>query len=418
MTRIAILDYGMGNLRSVGKALEHVGAEPFLTSEHARVREADGIVLPGVGAMPKAMERVRDLKLDQLLRERVEAEVPVIGLCMGMQLLFDSTTEMGGAEGIGLLRGPVEALDAPGLKVPQIGWNPVSWRRESPLNEGLPAPCAFYHANSFAPRPDGRGRGARHRRLRKRVRERGGAGAGVRAPVAPGEVRPGRPAAAEELRLARRMILLPAVDIRDGKAVRLRQGHFDDETVYADDPLEAARSFVEAGARFLHIVDLDGAREGEPANLHHVERITSELDVPVELGGGLRSIASIRRALAAGASRVVLGTAAFTDPDLLDEALSAFTSRILVGVDVRGGKVSVAGWTRETQMRGEDAIRRMQRQGVTRFVYTNVDRDGMLEGPDLDEVQARRPKPCAGASSTPAGSARSTTCAPWARCGS
>jgi phosphoribosylformimino-5-aminoimidazole carboxamide ribotide isomerase len=183
------------------------------------------------------------------------------------------------------------------------------------------------------------------------------------------------------------MILLPAVDIREGKAVRLRQGDFDQETVYADDPLEAARSFVEAGARFLHLVDLDGARHGEPVNLHHVERIVSTLEVPVELGGGLRSIASIRRALAAGASRVVLGTAAFTDPDLLDEALRAFTSRILVGVDVRGSMVSVAGWTRETQMRGEDAIRRMQRQGVTRFVYTNVDRDGMLDGPDLEEVR-------------------------------
>src|SRR5918992_2863229 len=184
------------------------------------------------------------------------------------------------------------------------------------------------------------------------------------------------------------MILLPAVDIRDGRAVRLRQGDFDDETVYADDPLAAARSFVEAGARFLHVVDLDGAREGEPVNLEHVERIVGELGVPVELGGGLRSIASIRRALAAGADRVVLGTAAFTDPDLLDEALSAFTSRILVGVDVRRGQVSVAGWTRETQVRGEDAIRRMQQRGATRFVYTNVDRDGMLEGPDLDEVRA------------------------------
>jgi phosphoribosylformimino-5-aminoimidazole carboxamide ribotide isomerase len=118
-----------------------------------------------------------------------------------------------------------------------------------------------------------------------------------------------------------------------------------------------------------------------------VERIAGELDVPVELGGGLRSIASIRRALAAGAARVVLGTAAFTDPDLLDEALSAFTSRILVGVDVRGGRVSVAGWTRETQVPGEDAIRRLQQRGATRFVYTNVDRDGMLEGPDLDEVR-------------------------------
>jgi phosphoribosylformimino-5-aminoimidazole carboxamide ribotide isomerase len=183
------------------------------------------------------------------------------------------------------------------------------------------------------------------------------------------------------------MILLPAVDIRDGRAVRLRQGDFADETVYADNPFEAARSFVEAGARFLHVVDLDGAREGEPVNLHHVERIAGELDVPVELGGGLRSIASIRRALAAGAARVVLGTAAFTEPELLDEALSAFTSRILVGVDVRGGKVSVAAWTRETQARGDDAIRRLQQQGVTRFVYTNVDRDGMLEGPDLDEVK-------------------------------
>ena len=183
------------------------------------------------------------------------------------------------------------------------------------------------------------------------------------------------------------MILLPAVDIRDGHAVRLRQGHFDQETVYADDPLDAARSFVEAGARFLHVVDLDGAREGEPVNLRHVEAIARELPVPLQIGGGLRSIASIRRALGAGADRVVLGTAAFTDPDLLDEALAAFTSRILVGVDVRGGRVSVAGWTRETQVPGEDAIRRMQARGATRFVYTNVDRDGMLEGMDLDEVR-------------------------------
>jgi imidazole glycerol-phosphate synthase subunit HisH len=153
VTRLAILDYGMGNLRSVAKALEHVGARPELTNDHARVREAEGVVLPGVGAMPKAMDRVRRLGLDELLRERVDSGLPLIGLCMGMQLLFESTTELGGAEGIGLLDGPVEQLDAPGLKVPQIGWNPVAWRRESALNAGLPDPCAFYHANSFAPRP-------------------------------------------------------------------------------------------------------------------------------------------------------------------------------------------------------------------------------------------------------------------------
>jgi glutamine amidotransferase len=153
VTRIAILDYGMGNLRSVAKALEHVGARPEVTSDHGRVREADGVVLPGVGAMPRAMERVRRLGLDELLRERVDAGVPLLGLCMGMQLLFEATTELGGSDGIGLLEGPVEELEAPGLKVPQIGWNPVDWRRQTALNDGLPNPCAFYHANSFAPRP-------------------------------------------------------------------------------------------------------------------------------------------------------------------------------------------------------------------------------------------------------------------------
>ncbi len=182
------------------------------------------------------------------------------------------------------------------------------------------------------------------------------------------------------------MILLPAVDIRDGRAVRLRQGHFDDETVYADDPLDAARSFVAAGARFLHVVDLDGAREGRPANLEHLGRITRELGVPVQYGGGLRSLSSVRAALGAGADRVVVGTAAYTDPDLLDGALATWGPRVLVAVDVRGGRVSVAGWTKETQMRGEDVIARLQQRGASRFVYTNVDRDGMLHGPDLAEI--------------------------------
>ena len=149
------------------------------------------------------------------------------------------------------------------------------------------------------------------------------------------------------------MILLPAVDIRGGRAVRLRQGHFDQETVYADDPLDAARSFVEAGARYLHVVDLDGAREGEPANLDHLERIAGEAGVPVQYGGGLRSLLSIRKALAAGAERVVVGTAAYGDAEFLDEAIATWGPRVLVAVDVRGGHVSVSGWTRETQMRAK-----------------------------------------------------------------
>jgi glutamine amidotransferase len=150
---VAILDYGMGNLRSVEKALEHVGARATRTRDHDDVRQADAVVLPGVGAMPRAMQLVRELGFDELLHERRDAGVPIIGICMGMQLLFQSTSEMGGSEGIGLLEGPVERLDAPGLKVPHIGWSPVSWRDQAELNAGLSDPTAFYHVHSFAPRP-------------------------------------------------------------------------------------------------------------------------------------------------------------------------------------------------------------------------------------------------------------------------
>ena len=149
--RIAILDYGMGNLRSVEKALARVGADPEVTNDHERVRAADGLVLPGVGAFPEAMAAVRARGLDELLRERVEDRTPVLGICLGMQLLFESSTEHGGAEGIGVLAGAVDALPSDGLKLPQIGWSPVAWRRESKLTAGLPDPCAFYHVHSFAP---------------------------------------------------------------------------------------------------------------------------------------------------------------------------------------------------------------------------------------------------------------------------
>jgi phosphoribosylformimino-5-aminoimidazole carboxamide ribotide isomerase len=183
------------------------------------------------------------------------------------------------------------------------------------------------------------------------------------------------------------VILLPAIDIRGGKAVRLRQGDFAQETVYNDDPLEAARSWADAGARFLHVIDLDGAREGKPQNLDHLARITSELTVPVQYGGGLRDVASVRAALAAGADRVILGTAAYSDVEFLDACIASWPARVLVAIDVRDGRVSVAGWTKATQMLPEDVIERMQGRGVRQFVYTNVDRDGMLEGPDLDEVK-------------------------------
>jgi glutamine amidotransferase len=153
-TRICILDYGMGNLRSVEKALEHVGATATIANDAATIRAADGLILPGVGAFPKAMEGVRELGLDELIVERRDAGVPILGICLGLQLLFDSTAELGGAAGLGLLGGEVDVLDAPGLKIPHIGWAPVRWEKQSRLVEGIESETPFYLVHSFAPQPE------------------------------------------------------------------------------------------------------------------------------------------------------------------------------------------------------------------------------------------------------------------------
>jgi glutamine amidotransferase len=149
-----MVDYGMGNRRSVISAFAHIGSPILATADHDDLRAADGLVVPGVGAFPEAMRRLRALGLDDVVRERAAAGVPVIGLCLGMQLLFDGSDEHEGSEGLGLLAGRIVALDTRGLKSPHIGWNSVSWQRLSALVEGLPDPAAFYHVHSFVAEPE------------------------------------------------------------------------------------------------------------------------------------------------------------------------------------------------------------------------------------------------------------------------
>lgn len=156
MTTIAIADYGIGNRRSVEKAVEKAGAKPLLTADHKTIREADGVIVPGVGAFPAAMKALHKLGLDDVIREVAHDGKPVLGSCLGMQLLFEHSQELGGAEGLGLLAGDVVALDAGELNVPHIGWNDVHWLREDPLTAGLPEGAAFYHVHSFIPMPSDR----------------------------------------------------------------------------------------------------------------------------------------------------------------------------------------------------------------------------------------------------------------------
>jgi len=151
---IALIDYGMGNRRSVEKAFEHVGARARFTSDQRDIRAADGLVVPGVGAFPPAMARLRELGLDELVRERAAAGAPVLGICLGFQLLYTRSEEHQDVEGIGLLSGTVTRLAAPGLKIPHIGWNEVTLERPAALTEGFGATASFYHVHSYAARPD------------------------------------------------------------------------------------------------------------------------------------------------------------------------------------------------------------------------------------------------------------------------
>jgi phosphoribosylformimino-5-aminoimidazole carboxamide ribotide isomerase len=181
--------------------------------------------------------------------------------------------------------------------------------------------------------------------------------------------------------------LYPAIDILGGNAVRLVRGDFDAKKMYDEDPLSAARGWVAAGAEYLHVVDLDGAKTGGPVNLDQLQRIAVDAGVPVQYGGGLRTARAVADALAVGAERVILGTAAFSDPELLRQVLDAHgPERVLVGVDVRGGHVATHGWQQSTDVQARDAFTELRKRGARHFVFTNIDHDGMLDGANRDEV--------------------------------
>jgi phosphoribosylformimino-5-aminoimidazole carboxamide ribotide isomerase len=182
------------------------------------------------------------------------------------------------------------------------------------------------------------------------------------------------------------VILYPAIDIRGGQAVRLLQGDYERETVYDADPAEAAKRWAGEGAEFLHVVDLDGAKAGEPRNLEAVRRIAAAVECPIQVGGGLRDSGSVASILEAGAERVVIGTAALRDPEFLARALESHGERIVVSVDARDGKVALSGWTEAGEEGVVEAVAELSSRGVARFLCTAIEVDGTMEGPALGEL--------------------------------
>ncbi|MCF3627875.1 1-(5-phosphoribosyl)-5-[(5-phosphoribosylamino)methylideneamino]imidazole-4-carboxamide isomerase [Thalassospiraceae bacterium LMO-SO8] len=179
------------------------------------------------------------------------------------------------------------------------------------------------------------------------------------------------------------MIFFPAIDLKDGNCVRLYQGDMDRATVFSDDPAAQARAFQDAGCEWVHLVDLNGAFEGRPVNGGAVNGILDALDIPVQLGGGIRTMATIDDWLARGVKRVILGTVALTDPDLVKAACKAHPGRVAVGIDARDGLVAVEGWAEVSELTALDLAKRFEDAGVAAIIFTDIGRDGVMQGPNL-----------------------------------
>lgn len=182
------------------------------------------------------------------------------------------------------------------------------------------------------------------------------------------------------------MEIIPAIDLRNGKCVRLYQGDYEKETVFSDDPVATALRWQSEGARRLHLVDLDGAAEGEPRNLDAIGKIVAAVGIPVQVGGGIRTIETIERLAGSGVGRVILGTAAVEDPDLVEQACRRFGERIIIGIDARDGVVATRGWLEQSSAIAGDLASKMIALGAGRFIYTDIGRDGTLSGPNVGAV--------------------------------
>lgn len=183
------------------------------------------------------------------------------------------------------------------------------------------------------------------------------------------------------------MLVIPAIDLKDSRCVRLRQGDLAQETIYSDDPSAVAQRWEQQGARLLHIVDLNGAVEGRPRNAAAIEKILKAVSIPVQVGGGIRTLQTVREYMARGVQRVVLGTAALQEPTLLAQACTEFPSRILVGIDARDGRVAVHGWTEVADTTASDLVRTLAGHPLAAVIYTDIARDGMMGGPNLDALR-------------------------------
>ena len=351
---IGIVDYGRGNLRSVEKGLEKVGFVSKILTNPNELATVQGVILPGVGAFADAMDALELGGWIDPLKTYARSGAPFLGICLGMQVLFEVGEEHGEHQGLGLIPGRVVRFPS-GLKVPQMGWNNVQQLQDSFLMKGIPDNSYFYFVHSYYAVPN------------NNEYVIGSSEYGVNFPALVGK---GNVWGAQ---------FHPEKSSPWG----LNQGRLEDSTIYADHPAEVAKKFVEQGAEFLHVVDLNGAFSGRAMNDQAIREIVRSVSLKIQVGGGIRTLERIEELLSLGVSRVILGTVAVKQPELVAEAVRRFGEQVVVGIDARDGMVAVQGWAEATEISAAELGLSMKEVGVKRIIFTDIARDGMLQGPNV-----------------------------------
>lgn len=385
---IAIIDYNAGNIASVKNALASLGYQSIVTSDPRAILRADKVIFPGQGRAGPAMANLQASGLDKVIKK---ITAPFLGICLGMQLLLPYSEE-DSTRDLGIIPGRARRWPNKKLPIPQMGWNTVTQTGADMLLVDMPDTFYCYFANSYyvdtAP---------------EFTLGTTTYGATVSAAIIKKDNFYGtqfHPEKSGNLGIqvlknfcelgkttANKTVLIPAIDIIDGVAVRLRQGDYGRQTAYRSKPLAIAKSLVRAGAQYLHLIDLEGARAGVPRNQKTVLEIARNVSVPVQVGGGIRDFATATQYLDAGVARVILGTAAVNKPETVKKLISRYgPGRVVVAVDGRNGRVATNGWLRTSAKSVLKFLKELRRLGVTTIIYTDVKRDGMLRGPNFRAI--------------------------------